>query len=109
MAAEDGPGATQKLPGKSPKGRRPECQRVTAPLAVSKVTERMPGVPCGATHSTATSSSGFSTGSPSHSVTREAEPAMVRQLILRLLSYAWDGWSEGSPSHLSMYGTWGSA
>jgi hypothetical protein len=61
-------------------------QIVTAPLAVSNVTDRMPGVPCGATHSTATSSSGFSTGSPSHSVTRAAEPAMVRQLILTLLS-----------------------
>ena len=69
----------------SRKGRGLERQRVTAPLAVSNVTDRMPGVPCGATHSTATSSSGFSTGSPSHSVTREAEPAMVRQLILRLL------------------------
>ncbi len=62
------------------------CQMVTAPEAVSKVTDMMPGVPWGAIHCTATSSSGFSTGSPSHSVTRSAEPAMVRLDILTSLS-----------------------
>ena len=39
----------------------------------------MPGVPCGATHSTLTSSSGASTVSPSHSLTRCGSPAISRQ------------------------------
>ena len=39
----------------------------------------MPGVPLGATHSTFTSSSGDSTVSPSHSLTRCGSPAISRQ------------------------------
>ena len=39
----------------------------------------MPGVPLGATHSTLTSSSGASTVSPSHSLTRCGSPAISRQ------------------------------
>ena len=42
-------------------------------------TAMMPGVPLGATHSTLTSSSGASTVSPSHSLTRCGSPAISRQ------------------------------
>src|SRR5437773_417622 len=49
---------------------RAPVQILTRPFGVWKVTATMPGVPLGATHSTLTSSSGRSTGWPSH-----AEPA----------------------------------
>ena len=52
----------------------------TSPLGVSTCTAMMPGVPWGATHSTLTSSSGASTDSPSHSLTRSGSPAISRQL-----------------------------
>ena len=47
----------------------PSEQR-TSPSGVWNCAAMMPGVPCGATHSTLTSSSGASTVSPSHSLTR---------------------------------------
>ena len=49
------------------------------PLGVCSWTATMPGVPLGATHSTLTSSSGASTVSPSHSLTRCGSPAISRQ------------------------------
>ncbi len=54
-------------------------QSRTRPPGVWICTAITPGVPCGATHSTLTSSSGASTGSPSHSLTRSGSPAISRQ------------------------------
>ena len=54
-------------------------QMRTSPLGVCSWTATMPGVPLGATHSTFTSSSGASTVSPSHSLTRCGSPAISRQ------------------------------
>ena len=51
----------------------------TSPCGVWTCAARMPGVPFGATHSTLTSSSGASTVSPSHSLTRCGSPAISRQ------------------------------
>src|SRR5690349_23471336 len=54
----------------------PNSQSRTSPLGVWNETATMPGVPFGATQSTFTSSSGCSTGAPSHSVTRAGSPAI---------------------------------
>ena len=54
-------------------------QRRTRPSGVWICAAMMPGVPWGATHSTLTSSSGASTVSPSHSLTRSGSPAISRQ------------------------------
>ena len=50
----------------------------TRPLGVWNLAATMPGVPLGATHSTLTSSSGWSTDWPSHSETRAGSPAISR-------------------------------
>ena len=54
-------------------------QTRTSPFGVWNCAAMMPGVPFGATHSTLTSSSGASTVSPSHSLTRCGSPAISRQ------------------------------
>src|SRR5690606_5639446 len=54
----------------------PGGQILTIPLGVWMTAAMMPGMPLGATHSTLTSSSGRSTGSPSHSLTRCGSPAI---------------------------------
>ena len=54
-------------------------QSRTRPPGVWICTAITPGVPCGATQSTLTSSRGASTGSPSHSLTRSGSPAISRQ------------------------------
>ena len=50
----------------------------TSPLGVWNFAATMPGVPLGATHSTFTSSRGWSTDWPSHSETRAGSPAISR-------------------------------
>ena len=57
----------------------PDVRRRTSPFGVWNCAAMMPGVPWGATHSTLTSSSGASTVSPSHSLTRCGSPAISRQ------------------------------
>ena len=70
-------------PGAARSGRlaaRPPSagQMRTSPLGVWNFAATMPGVPLGATQSTFTSSSGCSTGWPSHSETRAGSPAISR-------------------------------
>ena len=69
----------------------------------------MPGVPCGATHSTLTSSSGASTVSPSHSLTRCGSPAISRQAREKAPSAPALGWSSAGISHWMKNGSCGSA
>ena len=64
------PGATR---------RPPRTQTRTRPFGVWNFAAMMPGMPCGATQSTLTSSSGASTVWPSHSLTRCGSPAISRQ------------------------------
>ena len=65
--------------GARPSPGRDAAQSRTSPFGVWTCAARMPGVPLGATHSTFTSSSGASTVSPSHSLTRCGSPAISRQ------------------------------
>ena len=64
----------------------------TRPSGVCSCAARMPGVPCGATHSTLTSSSGASTLSPSHSLTRCGSPAISMPASEMVPSAPADGW-----------------
>ena len=68
----------------------------------------MPGVPFGATHSTLTSSSGASTVSPSHSLTRCGSPAISRQASDQSSAPPVDGWSPSGLSHWTKNGSCGS-
>ena len=84
-------------------------QKRTRPPGVWICTARMPGVPCGATHSTLTSSSGASTVSPSHSLTRCGSPAISRQARANEPSAPADGCSSAGVSHWMKKGSCGSA
>ena len=71
----------------------------TRPCGVWTCAAMMPGVPCGATHSTLTSSSGASTVSPSHSLTRCGSPAISRQAREKAPSAPALGCSSSGMSH----------
>ncbi len=68
----------------------------------------MPGVPFGATHSTLTSSSGDSTVSPSHSLTRCGSPAISRHASDQSGLPPADGCSSSGLSHSMKNGSCGS-
>ena len=87
----------------------PASDERTRPPGVWICTARMPGVPCGATHSTLTSSSGASTVSPSHSLTRCGSPAISRQARENAPSAPADGCSSPGVSHWMKKGSCGSA
>ena len=65
--------------GECPRAGCESGQIRTRPRGVCTCAAMIPGVPLGATHSTLTSSSGASTVSPSHSLTRCGSPAISRQ------------------------------
>ena len=74
-------------------------QTRTRPFGVWNCAAMMPGVPFGATHSTLTSSSGASTVTPSHSLTRCGSPAISRHASDQSSLPPVDGCSASGLSH----------
>ena len=90
-------------------GARPGRQTRTRPFGVRTCTASTPGVPCGATQSTLTSSSGASTVTPSQSLTRLGSPAISRQARENRWSAPALGCSSAGESHSMKKGSCGSA